>query len=177
MAEKGFVAKTCGLLAAAYPHFELREQTVEVYVMAFHDVPEQVLEAAAKDCITTNKFFPSVAELRDRCFEIFTGARYAPSAYDAWAEVIGAISTHDALHRPSFSTPAINRALQGIGGWRHVCLSENIVADRARFYQAYESILRRDMRQAKMLPEVREMTQRLAAGYRLLEDPAARKAT
>ena len=165
MADRRFVAEICGVLAAAYPRFTLRKETIEVYARCLADLPDAVLEAAAKDCIARSRFFPTVAELREAAHGITHAGE--ETAYEAWEQVMRSFRMCDKC--PSFRNPRTNKALDGIGGWRLVGLSDNTVADRARFIQAYNSYQERDKRQQLSLPEVRALAEGLKMGVKLLK--------
>ena len=121
MADRRFVAEMCGVLAAAYPRFTLRKDTIEVYARCLADMPDAVLEAAAKDCIARSRFFPTVAELREAAHGITHAGE--ETAYEAWEQVMRSFRMCDKC--PSFRNPRTNKALDGIGGWRLVGLSDN----------------------------------------------------
>lgn len=164
MADRRCVMEICGLLAAAYPRFELQAQTIEVYARCLTDLPDAVLEAAAKDCIARSRFFPTVAELREAAHGITHAGE--ETAFEAWEQVMRSFRMCDQC--PSFRNPRIKKALDGIGGWRLVGLSDNTVADRARFIQAYNVYQERDKRQQLSLPEVRRLAEGLKMGIKML---------
>ena len=151
-------------MSASYPNFVLRDDTTKVYMRLLADIPPEVLEAAALECITKSEFFPTVAKVREAAMNLMLNKAALPSAFEAWAEVCKEIRRVGYAGKPEFSTPLIEKAVQGIGGWRYICLSEDGVADRARFFQGYDILMQRAEAQAKMLPEVRHVAERLAAG-------------
>ena len=76
----------------------------------------------------TNKFKPTVAELR----EIYTEL-VSPTISDwseGWEQVSKAMESFDEIIRE-----VVKRL-----GFQNICLSENIVADRARFAEIYQAI-------------------------------------
>ena len=122
-----------------------------------------MLRAAAAHCATTSKWFPTVAELRDAAFGIIENRAGIPSAAEAWGEVMAAMRYAAPARRPQFSHPVIRRAVEAVGGWYTLCTSESGVADRSKFFQAYEQIVARDREQARVLPEVCALSARLRA--------------
>lgn len=161
MATSEQVAKVLAVLAAAYPHFRLTEETVAVYARTLGDLPWDLLQAAALQCIAECERFPSVAAIRRKALELQAQAEGVPTAYDAWREVQEAIARVGAYGRPAFSHPLVEQAVNALG-WRTLCWSENQTADRARFLECYNQLLARSQRVGSMLPPVRKVVQRLA---------------
>ena len=67
---------------------------------------------------------------------------------------------------PEFSTPMIQRAIDGLGGWRAFCAGDNLVADRAHFLKIYEQLLNRRQEEVARLPQVARVIDELAQGKR-----------
>lgn len=156
MATETEVAQIVALISAAYPNFNPTEQTVEVYYQTLKDLPGDELKAAALTAIAEagRKFAPSVGELRGAVGEIRKAVHNLPSSYQAWEEVLKQMVRVGSYRSPEFSHPLIHRVVDTLG-WKNLCLSENAVADRARFIQAYEQLLMRFERDDLLLPEVR----------------------
>lgn len=155
-------------LMNAYPNKAIGEETIQIYLRLLADIPADLLKAAALAHVTQSQFFPTVAELRDAGAALMERALGLPNAYDAWNEVCRAITTHGHIRTPEFTHPLIKKAVDACGGWRTLCMSENQIADRARFFQVYEVYQGRQQEEHRMLPEVAGMIStlagRLAAG-------------
>jgi len=156
MADEKDIAGIVALIGAAYPNFAPTEHTVEVYYQTLRDIPPDLLKTATLDCIAEagRKFAPSVGELRGAVADIQRAVSGMPGSYQAWEEVRRAMVDIGFYHQPEFSHPLIADTVRTLG-WRNLCLSENQVADRARFIQAYEQLQQRAENDAMMLPEVR----------------------
>ena len=162
MASKIEVVKVLAVLAAAWPNYEIKDGTADVYARALADIPGEVLDAAAIDHISRGvRFFPAASELRDAAFGILENRLGIPCAAEAWGEVSGGMRDAPPTRCPSFSHPVIRRVVNACGGWYTLCTSDNATADRARFLEAFEQITARDREQRRMLPEVRQLAQRL----------------
>ena len=155
-----------GVLAAAFPQFNLTKETGAVYSRVLSDVPDELLQTAALDCISKGKWFPAVAELRDAALSIKRIGSGNPSAFEGWEEVIRLIREKGHGFLPEFSHPWIASAVRQIGGWDRICMSENLVADRARFFEAFQDAERRNLEAERTLPQVRELALRLASSRR-----------
>jgi hypothetical protein len=143
------------ILTAAYPQVNLERETIEVYGKFLADLPFEAVYAAAMDLITTNKWLPSVAELRRRAFTLMPGA-HIPTAAEAWAEVMDQVHSLGSYRMPEFSHPVIDRAVKAMG-WRELCLTENLQADRAHFLQIYEAFREDTELEAMRLTEVKKL--------------------
>lgn len=168
------VAKIVGALAAAFPHAQITEDTLRVYVAALADIPLDVLEVAANQCLAECEFFPTVARLRDTALSLTTDLERQPTPFAAWGEVVEAIRRVGFYREPTFSTPLTAKAVS-IMGWKELCLSDNQVADRAHFVKVYEQLLHRQKQEVRLLPEARGMIAMLAPRMNMNQLPAARK--
>jgi hypothetical protein len=70
--------------AAAYPRFELTPPTIRIYEQTLSDIPVDALQAATLDLIGESRFFPTVAEIRERAFALMAEQEGAPDANEAW---------------------------------------------------------------------------------------------
>lgn len=171
MATPNDIQQIINMLMAAFPNFKPNEMTPEVYWQTLQDIPTSELKAAVLHCVTESgrAFAPSVGEIRGAVSVIRQASANVPGPYAAWREVCRAIVEIGSYGSPVFSSPLIERTVENIG-WRNLCLSENQVADRARFVQAYEQLLSRAVAEDMMLPEVRGYIE--ARGGVLLDAPA-----
>lgn len=167
MAEIEKIVGILGILIAAYPNFDLKVETIRVYKEMLKDLDAHMLEQAALAHIATSKFFPSISELRDKVSSLVERACQVPPAAEAWGEVMQKIRTCGHIlyggSVPEFSHPLIGRVVSYLG-WNDLCLSENSIADRARFIQAYEVELNRQREDLRFLPETHAFVEKLQAG-------------
>lgn len=99
------------------------------------DLDYATTDAVILGITRTKAKFPSVAEIRQAYFARLLGP--VKSGAEAWAEVMRAVGRYGAYREPQFDDPLVARVV-GWFGWRALCLSENAVADRARFIEAFE---------------------------------------
>ena len=158
--------KALAVLEDAYPRYTLEPRVVRTWYAILGDLDPELLKAAVLQIASENRpFLPAPGEVRQCAFDLVDRQSDVPTAWDAWSEVCKRFGTHGHARLPEFSHPLIKRAIDGVGGWRMLCMSENAVADRARFVQAYETLAKRERAQSRMLPQVREMLE-LASGKR-----------
>lgn len=163
------VAEILATAAMVYPHANITPGLIRVYIEYLKDIEPQTLDQAVKTCVSTCKFFPTIAEIREAAAEITMRSAGVPAPAEAWGEVVEQMRRVGSYRQPEFSSPVISRVV-GFFGWRELCLSENLVADRARFLQAYEAEVQRGQETLQLLPETREAIQTgaLASGVKLL---------
>lgn len=119
----------------------LEKDRLQFYVMMLSDIPPQILEVAVKKLIMTNKFLPSIAEIRETAYGIkgTVSGTAAPDESEAWGEVVKAIQSVGYYGKPTFSHEAITAAVNNIG-WQDICTTPNEGTNtlRSQFRRAYQ---------------------------------------
>lgn len=150
-------AKILAVLENCYPRFNLEPRTIEAYYAILSDLDARLLKAAALHIAATSKWFPTASELRGAAFELLERQAGMPTAWDAWAEVCKKVGEEGHVRIPEFSHPLIQDTVKAVGGWLALCMSDNAVADRARFVQAYGSFIARERCETRLLPAIQEL--------------------
>ena len=165
--------KALAVLEDAYPRYTLEPRVVRTWYAILGDLEPDLLKAAVLQIASENRpFLPAPGEVRQCAFDLVERHSNFPTAWDAWAEVCKRIGDHGYVRMPEFTHPLIKHTVDCVGGWLQLCWSENAVADRARFIQAYETLAKRKRTQSRMLPQVREVLE-LASG-KMRQEIAAR---
>lgn len=151
------------MLQAAYPRVELGSQTIKVYQIGLADIDPQLLQAAVLQHIATSKWFPTIAELRQRVVEERLTAAGHLSAPEAWSLVMRQVRSVGHWRVPDVP-PAVRKAIDASGGWRQLCLSENPTADRARFLEAYKLFAKEESEKLQQMPSVNHALEELSSG-------------
>ena len=141
-------------------------------------------------------WFPSVARIRRYAAEITTGKAAKMTASDAWGMVTTRLSFPERILMPSYQyeearerypwllayepeedgihvrlcklPDEVEAAVASIGGWAYLRReTDNLVADRARFIEAYNTTERREQQRAEMAPGVREMVDKIIEQRRI----------
>lgn len=119
----------------------LDDARMRLYVEMLSDIPPQILEAAVKKLIMTNKFLPSIAEIRETAYGIkgTISGTAAPDESEAWGEVIKAVRSVGYYGKPKFSHEAITVTVNNIG-WQDICMTTNEGMNtlRSQFKRAYQ---------------------------------------
>ena len=115
------------------------QQAMELWYRELQDIPYQVAEAGLRKWVSTNKWSPSIAEIREMATTVQHGN--IPDWGDGWEQVLKAIR-HFGMYREAeaiASLDDVTRQCVERLGFRNICLSENIAADRANFRMMYET--------------------------------------
>lgn len=163
MANLQEITKLIAVVSLAYPRYELPEGTVHVYAGLLSDIPADALEAAARQLMVESKFFPSIAEWREKALDLMTGIYQIPSSAEAWEEVMQQINKVGHNTSPEFSHPVIRKAVDCFG-WKTLCMSESIEFDRSQFFKVYEILVKRAKDIMSLLPESRKVTEKYVLG-------------
>lgn len=137
------------VVKSAYPNqtFCPDNYSLELYYRMLHDIPYETLNLAVQRHIATNRYPPSISELRG-CMAQKTDWS------EGWEEVkrsmrlYGAPREKEALDSMS---PLTRKIVQRLG-YQTLCMSDNEMADRANFRMIYEQESKRETETA-MLPE------------------------
>lgn len=172
-----------GLFAAAirtyYPRENIlpNEQAHDLWFRQLQDVPYPVAEAVLAKWVATNKWSPSIADIRDGVAEIQNGGP-APDWGEAWDQAMNAIRRFGSYDEDGAlaSLPPLTRETVRRLGYKSLCWSENQVADRANFRQVYEILSKRKVETDKIPLPVRETLKALTASFAKPVDNNTQKA-
>lgn len=147
------------VLAAAFPSATRTANDLEAMASVWHrvlaNVPYDEADRAVYEVIGTSRFMPSVSELLGRIRA--KHERPSRSGLEAWGDVMRAVSRFGAYRDPEFADPHVATVVRAMG-WQELCASENQVADRARFVDAYEQIAKRTEREQQFASLPRPQT-------------------
>jgi len=149
-------------LVLAFPRAEFPAASQELYIQMLSDLAPDLVMLAVQDCIGRQKFPATIAEIRAAVAAFHAESSGRLDAYSAWEQVKAQIRRVGYVGTPELDDMT-GEAVRAIGGWREVCLSENSVADRARFVAAYDTFLARERNRAVTLPGVKQLIERMTA--------------
>lgn len=112
------------------------------------DLEYSVLNAAIQKYMLTNKFPPTIADLRELATNICTGE--IADWGEGWEQVLQAIRRYG-YYRESEALGTMDSLTQTCVkrlGWRNLCMSENNNHDRANFRMMYEQLAERTKKEA-----------------------------
>lgn len=149
-------------LFSAYPNSQATVETIAVYDRLLGDISPADLQTVVDQAVAECKFLPTVAELRER-YHALTRTLGTPSAAEAWGDVQAQIRAVGYVGVPYFASDLTARVVKMMG-WRELCASENVVADRAHFMRMYEQMAARADQVQKLLPQSVDMARRHLGG-------------
>ena len=165
-----------GLFASAlrtyYPREALlpNKQAMELWFRELHDIPFQVAEASLRKWVSTNKWSPSIAEIREMAATVKNGD--IPDWGEGWEEVQRAIRKHgmyDVKGAMESFTPLTRQTVERLG-FRNICVSENPAAERANFRQCYEILAKREQTRQQVALPLQDTIRQLQSGFMMLGD-------
>lgn len=140
-------------------------QAMELWFMQLQDIPYPVAEAALNKWVTTNKWSPSIAEIRELSAEIKNGR--LPDWGEAWDETCKAIKRFG-FYRPKEALESLSpltRETVNRLGFTNLCMSENPTADRANFRTCYEIVAKREQQAQILSLPLQETIKQLSDGF------------
>lgn len=147
------------MLIKAYPYARCDEQHADIYERSLADLDARACRAAVQRLIHTNKFLPTIAEIRSAVADQTLGPRR--TGVEAYDLVMQAVRKHGRCYggepAPKFRDQLIAKAIGVWGSWNDLCSSPSDDAGgRARFIELYDELAGRE-RQAvasgQRLPE------------------------
>lgn len=155
MTRKEF-AKFCMALKTFYSRENLlpNNEAIELWYGQLQDIPFELAEAVLNKWVATNKWSPSIAEIREMAAEIKEGPNINREWGDGWQQVISAVRRYGRYNVESAmnSFDEITRKCVENIGFLNICQSENISVERANFRMLYERHMERKKQDAQ-LPE------------------------
>ena len=135
-----------GLFASAlrtyFPKEQIlpNQQAMELWFRELCDIPYQVAEATLRQWVATNKWSPSIAEIRELAATVQHGS--IKDWGEAWEQVLTAVKRYGIYNQGQAldSLDPMTRTAAERTGFRNICLSENIATERANFRMIYESL-------------------------------------
>ena len=133
------------------------DNSMELWYRSLKDIPYRLAEVFLQKWVASEKWSPSIAEIRKGCAEIVT--EETPDWAAGWSEVLKAVGRWGYMQEEQAleSMTEITRMTVERLGWKNICMSENEVADRANFRNVYEQIAKKET-ERRQIPQVLEET-------------------
>lgn len=131
------------------------EQAMELWYQMLMDIPYEVACTALSTWAATNKWSPSISDLRQSAMEI-TGNEL-PEWGEAWKEVTDAVKRFG-MYRESEAMNSfrpLTKKVAGQIGFGTICRSENVEVERANFRMLYERLAEKEKSAAAVPISVR----------------------
>ena len=147
------------------------QQAMDLWYMELKDIPGEVAMMALREHVSMSKWSPAISDLRELSAKIQGGE--APDWGEAWQKTQNAIRRMGMYREQEAleSLDEITRATVERLGFQNLCLSENVVADRARFKDIFEQLTERKKRDSR-LPEALRIAIKNAQAGKAIEQAA-----
>ena len=165
-------AKFAASLKTFYPRENLlpNREALALWYEQLKDIPYNVASAALNKWVSTERWSPTIADLRRLSVELTgNGVEDWGSAWKKVVDVIGFYG-HTDMGKALAEVPEVAAEAVRQIGYLNLCMSENQVADRAHFQKVYEQIAEKE-RQKRQIPAVlRERIEKMQIGMIGKED-------
>lgn len=129
--------------------------SVKIWYALLKDIPYKVMNTALQKYIMTERFAPTVADLRKMCVDISEGS--LPDWSEGWEQVLRSIRNYGYYREDEAlaSLDDLTRTCVQRMGFRNICMTENINVERANFRMIYEQMANRRKVEEVLAPDVR----------------------
>lgn len=133
-------------LRTYYPREQIlpNKEAMALWFREVQDIPYDVATAALRKWVNTNKWSPSIADIRETVAQVTNGDEL--SWGEAWETVLTAIrrwGSYGQVEAMQSLDPVTRRCVESIG-YRTLCLSENISVERANFRMIFDTFQKRE---------------------------------
>lgn len=139
-------------LKTYYPRENLlpNTQAMELWFRQLQDIPYNIAEVALNQWVATNKWSPSIAEIRETVATVKNGE--VPDWGAGWEQVLWAIRRYGMynIQKAMESFDPITKQCVERMGFKNICISENINQERANFRMIYEQVSDRVKKQEQI---------------------------
>lgn len=150
-------------LKTYFPREQLlpNQQAMELWYRELSDIPFQLAEAVLRKWVATNKWSPSIAEIREMTVGLVSGE---PMTWgESWEKALDVVRRYGSYGKEKAMNsldPLTRRCVESIG-YMALCMSENIMVERAHFQRIFEVYAKREQT-AQRLPA--SLTQAIESG-------------
>lgn len=146
-------------LRTYYPKEKIlpNEQAMQLWFNQLQDIPYKVAEVTLNKWVATNKWSPSIADIREQAAGLMQGE--AKDWGEAWNDVRKAVRLYGS-YQPKEAMESLDeitrQAVKRIG-YLSICMSENIATERANFRMVYEQLQQRQKQDAQLPPRLKAL--------------------
>lgn len=165
------IVQLMSIATANFPNMQGKDMkpTAVLWEKALSDIPYDVAEKALVKVLSTSKFFPTIADIRESATDL-TQPRIM-DAMEAWGLITEAIRKHgyyDKENGMKSLPPDVSEMVRRFG-WNELCTNTNPDTMRAQFRMAWESQSKRINEHQRLPAEIRNVIDGLTNGMKMLE--------
>lgn len=156
-------------LKTYYPREGLlpNDKAMSLWYEQLADIPYKVAEVALKKWVATNKWSPSIAEIREACSTIVNGE--LPDWSEGWEKTMKAIRRYGS-YRPKEALDSLDELTRETVeriGYREMCVTENIGYYRTNFKTVFETLANRKKLDKQLPPQLTKLIDGMRGTERL----------
>lgn len=150
-------------LRTYYPRENIlpNQQAMELWFRELSDIPYEVAETVLRKWVSTNKWSPSIADIREATSTMLNGEQLTWG--EAWEKALNAVRRYGSYNKQAALDsldPVTRRCVENIG-YMDLCMSENIMVERAHFQKIFELYSQRELTNQRMSLPLAEAIERL----------------
>ena len=131
--------------------------SIKIWYQMLQDLEYKVASAAIQKYMLTNKFPPTIADIRELSATVMQGE--IADWGEGWEQVLLAIRKYGSYRiaeaMDSFD-PLTRQCVERLG-FREICMSENINIDRSNFRMIYEQLAERKKKDAQIAAPLKQL--------------------
>lgn len=132
------------------PAFIPDQDAFNMWYALMGDLPYEVCNVAIQKYMLTNKFPPTVAEIREMCAGVVNGD---PLTWgESWERALNSVRKYGSYNKQAALDsldPLTRKCVESIG-YMQLCMSENIMVERAHFQKIFEVFSKREQTEKQM---------------------------
>lgn len=140
--------KLVTMLQLAYPRQVLDEKNVEVYARFIQDLNYKVAEQVITEHIMTQKWFPTIAEIREACVEL---VHNLPSTEEAMEIIRSAVQNYN--YQAIKNNDLLRQAVATVG-FEKIGYSEQPEPLYRQIKEAYDNLRKQEIKRLQSTPAV-----------------------
>lgn len=138
------------------PTFIPDQDAFNMWFALIGDLPYEVCNVAIQKYMLTNKFPPTVAEIREIAANVIGGD---PLTWgESWERALNAVRRFGSYNQAAALDsldPLTRKCVESIG-FMQLCMSENIMVERAHFQKIFDIFAKREQQQKQMPLQLQE---------------------
>lgn len=150
-------------LKTYYPRENIlpNDKALELWFMQLNDIPYELAEITLNKWVATNKWSPSIADIREQAAGVMLGKD--KDWGEAWGEVMASFGKYGSyrVQEALDSFDEITRKVVQQIGYKNLCFSENLTAERANFRMIYEREQERAKQDAQLPPRLKAIIENM----------------
>lgn len=141
-----------------YPKEQIlpNQQAMELWYREIGDLSFPVVEASLRKWVATNKWSPSIAEIREMASNVQNGD---PLSWgESWERALNAVRRFGSYNKAAALEsldPLTRKCVESIG-FMTLCMSENIMVERAHYQKIFEVYSKREQVSRQVAPALQQ---------------------